>query len=148
MISFLIDPTLEYPNFDDFYSPDELFPEYLFTHVSSGKNPIYRAVRQCLVQSGLDREHFDTPLWNPLGKFISPGNHVFVLCNFANERRNNELVVDYQARCTHGSVIRALIDYILIATGKTGAVNFGNAPTQFCHWNEVLNDTGADKVLQ
>jgi len=148
MISLLIDPTLEYPSSLDFFSPDEQFPEYPFTHLSSVKNPIYRAVRNCIAQSGLDSEHFNTPLWNPFGGFIKPGDRIFVLCNFANERRSNELVMDFQSRCTHGSVLRAIIDYILIATARTGTISFGNAPTQFCHWNQVLADTGADRVLQ
>lgn len=148
MISLLIDPTLEYPSGIDFFSPDESFPEYQFAHVSRQKNPVYTAVRRCLAQAGLDSEHFNTPLWNPLGNFIKPGQRVFVLCNFAHERRKDESVQDFRSRCTHGSVLRAMIDYILIATGRTGSVSFGNAPTQFCHWDQVLNDTGADQVMK
>jgi uncharacterized protein (DUF362 family) len=147
MISLLIDPSIEYPDARDFFSPDELFPEYRFNHLSSIKNPVYTAVRQCFAQSGLDQEHYGTPLWNPLGDFIKPGNRVFVLCNFANERRNKELIENYQARCTHGSVLRAVIDYILIAIGQTGTVSFGNAPVQFCRWDSVLDDTGARSVF-
>ena len=148
MISLLIDPALEYPDSRNSFSPDELFPEYQFADVSGEKNPVYRAVRQCLAQSGLDQEHYGTPAWNPLGEYVKPGNRVFVLCNFANERREGERVEDYQSRCTHGSVIRTLIDYVLIAVGPTGTVSFGNAPTQFCHWDQVLKDTGADQVLR
>jgi uncharacterized protein (DUF362 family) len=147
MISLLIDTSLEYPDACDFFSPDELFPEYRFNHLASVKNPVYRAVRQCLAQSGLDQEHFGTPLWNPLGRFIQPGNRVFVLCNFASERREKELLENYQARCTHGSVLRALVDYILIAVGQAGTVSFGNAPVQFCRWDSVLDDTGARSVF-
>jgi len=108
---------------------------------------IYKAVRDCFVQAGLDDENYGTPSWNPLGKFIQPGDRVFLLCNFAHERRPDELMEDFRSRCSHGSVIRALADYILIATGKNGSVKIGNAPTQVCHWDAVLRDTETDEVL-
>ncbi len=146
MISLILDPSLRYPEGGEWYSPDERFPEYRYEHVASKPNPIYRAVRQCFIQAGLDEKHLGTAGWNPLGDFVERGSKVFVLCNFANERRDNERLEDYLSRCTHGSVIRAAIDYLLIAVGENGEVNFGNAPTQFCHWQQVQRDTGADEV--
>jgi len=146
MISLILDPSLEYPEQGEYYSPDEHFPEYRFEHISTRKNPVYRAVRESFVQAGLDAGHLGTPAWNPLGEYVDPGNNVFVLCNFANERRSDERLEDYRSRCTHGSVIRAVIDYLLIAVGEKGSIRFGNAPTQFCHWKLVQQDTGADEV--
>ena len=148
MISLILDQSLQYPEGGEWFSPDERFPEYRFENIAAKPNPIYRAVRDCYVQAGLDAEHLGTPQWNPLGKWINQGDRVFVLCNFANERRPDEAWMDYRARCTHGSVIRAVIDYILIALNGTGNVTFGNAPTQFCHWKQVLKDNQADEVEQ
>src|SRR5262249_29513855 len=54
----------------------------------------------------------------------------------------------FSAKCTHGSVIRAIVDYLLIAVGKTGSVAFGNAPLQSCRWDQVLADTGARSVIE
>lgn len=147
MISAVVDPAIEYPDATECFSPDERYPEYRYAHISAQKNLVYRAVRSCFIQAGLDRENFGTPAWNPLGKFIEPGSRVFLLCNFATERRNDELLENYRSRCSHGSIIRALIDYVLIAVGDSGSVRFGNAPTQFCHWQTVLKDTQADAVL-
>lgn len=146
MISLILDPSLYYPEGGDHYSPDEHFPEYRFDHISTQKNPVYRAIRENFLQAGLDKDHAGTAAWNPLGEYVTPGSRVFVLCNFANERRSNERLEDFWSRCTHGSVIRAVIDYLLIAVGEGGSVNFGNAPTQFCHWQQVQKDTGADEV--
>ncbi len=148
MISVIIDPNLQYPDATDCFSPDERYPEYQYEQISSRPNPVYRAVRQCFVQAALDREHLGTPAWNPLGAYVKPGNRVFLLCNFANERRSNESVEDFRSRCTHGSIIRVLTDYILIAAGKDGHVSIGNAPTQYCHWDAVLRDTEAREALQ
>lgn len=125
MISLIVDPSISYPEDDEFFSLDERFPEYTCGPISTRKNDVYRAVRNCFVQAGLDAIHLSTPTWNPLGECIKPGNMVFVLFNFAGERRPNEKLEDFQSQCTHGSVIRAVIDYILLAVGRNGIVNFG-----------------------
>ncbi len=146
MISLILDPSISYPDGEEFFSPDERFPEYPFEHISSRKNPVYKAVRDCFAQAGLDDEHYGMREWNPLGGYVAPGNKVFVLCNFAGERRPDEKVDNFLSRCTNGAVIRAVIDYLLIAAGKEGRVTFGNAPVQYTQWEEVLADTGANKV--
>jgi uncharacterized protein (DUF362 family) len=50
------------------------------------------------------------------------------------------------AKCTHGSVIRAVIDYVLLALGGQGEVAFGNAPLQSCDWSAVTQQSGATRV--
>lgn len=137
---------LQYPNGDDFFSPSERFPEYPFDTISKSENPVYRLVRQALANAGLDRSRFGSPSWNPLGGYMAPGSRVFVLCNFVHHRRSVESLRDFQAKCIHGSVLRALIDYVWIAVGAKGDVAFGNAPLQSCQWSSVLADTGADRV--
>ena len=148
MLSVIVEPSLKYPERDDFFSPDERFPEYRYEHVSARENGIYRAVRACFAQAGLDREHLDTPSWNPLGTFIRPGSRVFVLCNFVLNRQAGETAQDFSAKCIHGSVLRPLIDYVLLAVGETGSVAFGNAAMQHCDWEAVLDETGAQTVLE
>ena len=148
MLSLIVDPSLKYPERDDFFSPDERFPEYQYAHVSTRENPVYRAVRACFAQAGLDREHLDTPLWNPLGAFVRPGSRVFVLCNFVLDQQAGETAQDFAAKCIHGSVLRALVDYVLLAVGEAGNVAFGNAAMQHCDWEAVLDETGARAVLE
>ena len=146
MISCIVDKELFYPEGSDFFSPEENYPEYPFTQVSQRLNLVYSSVRQTLMQAGLDAEHYNTPEWNPLGRWISPGQTVFVLCNFVYHRRPGESMEQFYSKCTHGSVIRAVIDYIFIAVGSSGRVRFGNAPVQSCIWSRVMSETGADKV--
>lgn len=148
MISLIVDPSLTYPDRDNFYSPDERFPEYRYAHISRRENLIYRAVRECFAQAGLDREHFDTPSWNPLGTFIRSGSRVFVLCNFVLDRQPEEKALNFAAKCIHGSVLRALVDYLLLAVGETGSIAFGNAAMQHCNWESVVQDTGAQAALE
>ena len=137
-----------YPGGDAFFSPSERFPECPFESISKTENPVYRLVRQVLADAGLDRRRLGKPSWNPLGGYIARGSRVFVLCNFVFHRRARETPRGFLAKCIHGSVLRALVDYVLIAAGPRGKVVFGNAPLQSCRWSKVLADTGADRVAE
>jgi uncharacterized protein (DUF362 family) len=148
MLSIIVDPLITYPSSNDYYSPDQAYPEYRYTHLSSAPNPVYRSVRELLIQAGLDREHLNTPQWNPLHDLIPEESKVFILCNFVQHRGKMESQNAFWSKCTHGSVLRAVLDYVLIATGPGGKVTFGNAPLQSADWNKVLQETGANRVLE
>jgi uncharacterized protein (DUF362 family) len=136
-----------YPDSSISFSPDERYPEYAFDDVAERPNRVYEAMRRVLAQSGLDSEHYGTSAWNPLGSFLSPGQRVFILCNFVCHRRFQETERAFFAKCIHGSALRALCDYVWLAVGPSGSIQFGNAPLQACHWDRVISETGASKVV-
>lgn len=148
MISICTTPGEGYGVLNERFDPGERYPEYRFDGVASRPNPAYAGVRTLFRQAGLDAGAFGTAAWNPLGAWIRPGASVFVLCNFVYHRRPQESKEDFFAKCIHGAVLRALVDYVLIATGPSGRVAFGNAPLQSCRWDRVLAETGAARVLQ
>jgi hypothetical protein len=135
----------DYPA-DGAYSPGEAYPEYAQGDVAAGPNPVYAALRRLLAGAGLDKGRFGSPDWNPLREWVPEGSRVFVLCNFVYHRRIQESERDFQAKCIHGSVLRALIDYVLLAAGPRGSVAFGNSSLQSCRFDQVLSDTGAGRV--
>jgi len=145
-VSVCHEPGLGYPEAEDYFSPDQPFPEYRWGHLAAKPNGVYAAVRNCLAAAGLDAGNFGKPAWNPLRKYISPGQNVFLLCNFV--KHNDQRVSDeaFFAKCTHGSVLRPLIDYVLLALEGRGSVRFGNAPLQSCDWGRVAAETGALRV--
>jgi uncharacterized protein (DUF362 family) len=141
-------PEAGYPNPEDWFSPDQKYAELRSDDVSRAPNPVYASVRSLFEQAALDAPHAGTPEWNPLGGFVRPGARVFVLCNFVYHRRPQESELHLHGKCIHGSVLRALIDYLLIAVGPSGRVTFGNAPLQACSWTRVLEETGAARALE
>lgn len=147
-LSLFQDPALSYPDGDFFFSPDEPFPEYRLGHISPAPNPVYSAIRRCFAQADLDAANFDTPDWNPLQSLVPRGSRVFVLCNFVLNRQRGETADGFAAKCLHGSVLRAVVDYLLLAIGEEGSLAFGNSPMQHADWGSVLSETGAARVLE
>lgn len=130
-------------------SPDTCYPEYPFTSdLISHENGVYALVRQCFYESGVDRENFGTPHWNPLGQWVKPGNRVLILPNLVAHRRPGESLEAFQSKCTHASVIRAVLDYAIIATGAPSLISVGNASLQSCDYEQVRDETGLTSVAQ
>lgn len=148
LASVIVDQGIHYPASGDFFSPDRAWPEYRGDHLSARPNLVYAAVRRCLADAGLDRENLGKPEWNPLRTFVQPGNKVFLLCNFVEQKVGRVTDDELHAKCTHGSVIRALIDYVLLALDGRGSVTFGNSPLQSCDWASVTQETGAARVAE
>ena len=144
-VSISLDPSLRYPAADD-HSPNVLYPEYAFKHLPLGGNRIYSLLRMCLQHAEADYDHFNTRSWNPLGKWIKPGERVFVLPNFVMHPRPAESIYEFYGKCTHGSVLRPVLDYVTNATGSPGLVSFGNAPIQACDYERATRETGAQSV--
>jgi uncharacterized protein (DUF362 family) len=132
------------------FHPDEHFLEYPFENVSSDGNSAYRMVRNALYELGLDAGNFGTALWNPLGGLIKPGQHVLLKPNLVshfNWSGRTELV-DTDSLVTHGSVIRAVADYVYIALGGNGRITVGDSPVQATDWRELLELIGAQSIAE
>ena len=97
------------------FHPARTFPEYMFGAdcIASAGNTVYEMVRNIFRLLRLDEEHFDEASWNPLGKIIKPGDRVTIKPNFV--LHFNASGHDVQSVVTHGSVIRAVLDYVLKA---------------------------------
>jgi len=146
-VSISLEPDITYPSAGN-YSPGKLYPEYPFKHLCSGKNPVYDLVRRCLRDAGADLEHYNTADWNPLGQWIKKGDRVFILPNLVTHRHPGESITQFLAKCTHGSIVRALLDYIVIASGSFDHIALGNAPLQSCDYQLVARDTGIAQVTE
>jgi uncharacterized protein (DUF362 family) len=134
--AIISDLTLDYPHFIP-YNPGINYPEYLFGELSNESNQVYESVRQLLLQLDLDKENYGYRNWNPLRKFIRPGNTVVIKPNWVNHF--NPVEDDITSLISHSSVIRVILDYVLISLNGNGKVIIGDAPIQSCNF-EVLSE--------
>lgn len=103
-----------YPKIPPFH-PKDSFPEYKFGVFSEEENYIYTAFRNLLKLMKLDDENYGSENWNPFKQFITPGDTVLIKPNLVIDR-----IKDQEALTTHGSIIRAIVDYTIIALKVKG----------------------------
>ena len=127
-----------YPSGEYAWSPDEAYPEYRGSFVSEAPNPVYAMIRDGFRRLGMDGGNFGRPEWNPLGEVIKPGNTVLLKPNLVMHENPGGL----DCLVTHPSVIRAVLDYVLIALKGSGKVIIGDAPVQSCDFEKLLEDGG------
>jgi uncharacterized protein (DUF362 family) len=127
------------------FSPSESFPEYTFRDVASGRNPAYEAVRGCFQIAGLDAERFGTSEWNPLADLIHPGETVLLKPNMVHQRHPRD-PQGWKYVITHGSVIRAVADYVWKALGTKGKVIVADAPQTDASFTEMVSVLGLDVI--
>jgi len=127
------------------FSPAQRYPEYVFDDTSSETNPAYEGVRGCFEIAGLDLAHFGSPAWNPLGELIHAGESVLLKPNMVHQRhpRDSE---GWRYVITHGSVIRAVADYVWKAIGPKGKVILADAPQTDASFSEMAKLLGLDAI--
>lgn len=129
------------------FHPSSNYPEYPFGNedcLSEGGNRAYEAVRQVLLLLGLDLSNYGQRSWNPLGEIIKPGSRVLIKPNLVYHKTNSGM----EALVTHGSVIRAVLDYVCIAMKGRGTVVIGDAPLQGADFGRLVEVSGLSSIVQ
>lgn len=129
------------------YSPGRFYPEYPFASQSlAGEvNHAYNGVRDVMCLLELDIGHYDRENWNPLGQIIRPGNTVVLKPNFVRDFRETQTGHD-DCLITHGSVIRAALDFVYIALKGKGRIIIADAPQNDADFNEIRKMAGLDEI--
>lgn len=117
------------------YHPSQNYPEYRFNAFSSQNNHIYEGFRNLLFLMGLDKENWNTKNWNPFKNFIFPKQKVLIKPNMVMHR-------NILTSITHPSLIRVIIDYVLIALNGEGEIIIGDAPLQECNFVKLIEKSG------
>ena len=127
------------------FAPHKDYPE-LRSRVRVGRqrNIAYSTLREVLMELGLDRDRFGTPDWNPLGALIRPGDRVLIKPNLVRHLHLGG--GDYQAVVTHGSLIRAVLDYAALALNGEGRLTLGDAPVQSADFETIVARNGLREV--
>ncbi len=109
--------------------------------------PAYAGVRTALAALGLDAARFGTADWNPLGDLVRPNGRVALKPNFIRHW-NPSPEGTLASVITHGAVLRAAIDYALLAVGPEGTVEITEAPQQDCDFAEIRRLVGLDEIVR
>ncbi|MUW13226.1 DUF362 domain-containing protein [Halorubrum sp. CBA1125] len=130
-----------YPDSSPFH-PDTGYPEYPFSDAINNKpNPVYKAVRACFKRAGLDVENYGTANWNPLGELIESDDRVVLKPNFVKEDHPRD-PDGWKYVLTHGSVIRAVADYVFLALGEDGQLIVADAPQTDSSFTKICERVG------
>ncbi|MCL4555101.1 MAG: DUF362 domain-containing protein [Actinobacteria bacterium] len=138
-------PRAEYPS-DPPFHPAVSYPEYQWGSLGL-TNLIYEGVRELLRLLELDQNHYGTKMWNPLGEIIQPGDRVVLkpnLLSHSHRYRPNE----WEQVITHGSVVRAVLDYVLLALDGRGEVWIVDGPQLDADWGKTVQRTGIGAVCE
>lgn len=118
---------IDYPSSAPFH-PAEPYPECEFGRDAGGEaNEAYAAVRGALQISGLDAAHFGSAEWNPLRDYVRPGDVVLLKPNMIKESHPRD-PRGWIYTLTHGSIVRAVGDYVFKALQGRGRVIVADAP--------------------
>jgi len=146
-VGIIQDRQMEYPREAPFH-PGEIYPEIArlpWARAAESPNRVYAGVRRGFQLLGLDAGREGTPEWNPLAAIVRPGERVLIKPN---------LVLHEPARLkgsgalfTHASVIRPVVDYVLLATGGDCTITIGDCPLQEANLAQVLEANGLEALL-
>jgi hypothetical protein len=127
------------------YSPRVIYPEYPFTPktITNKVNHAYDGVRDTLRLLKLDTEHYGQKEWNPLGRIVHPGNTVVLKPNFIRDFRETHPGHE-DCLITHGSVIRATLDYVYIAMKGEGRIIIADASQNDADFEVIRRISGLD----
>jgi len=131
-------------NSDPPFHPHEPYPEYPSEDLSEKINPAYEGVRESMYLLGLDRKHFGSAAWNPLGELVEPGNVVTIKPNFVVSRHRKG--GDLFSIVTHPSIIRAVIDYVYLALQGNGKIIIADSPQMDCDFRSLLEQTQLARI--
>lgn len=129
------------------FHPRERYPEYAWQETGIESNPAYEAVRGCFLAAGLDAEHQGTADWNPLRDLIHPGETVLLKPNMVHERHPRD-AAGWRYVITHGSIVRAVADYVWKAIGSGGRIVLADAPQTDASFTAMARLLGLDAIRE
>lgn len=131
------------------YSPGISYPEYPFGRcaLAAEANHAYEGLRDTLRLLGLDKECYGQKGWNPLGKVIRPGDTVVLKPNFIRDFRETHAGLD-DCVITHGSIIRAALDYVYIALQGRGQIVIADAPQNDADFDAIRRIAGLNEIRE
>ncbi len=133
------------------FNPPKEYPEFAGSRLSQEQtcdpdNQVYGQVRQLLIDLEMDQEHIGTPEWRPFRHLVKPGGKVTIKPNLVfHEHPLGE--PGFLSMVTHASVIRPVIDYLLLSTDGDVEITICDAPLQSADLQKILTGNGLAALL-
>jgi len=140
VIAWRGDGLVHYSEHPPFF-PSHPYPEYEFGELDEISNAAYEAVRGCFHTAGLDAAHFGSSAWNPLRELIHRGETVLLKPNMVHQHHPRD-PEGWRYVITHGSMIRAVADYVWKAIGSDGKIILADAPQTDASFSEMAGLLG------
>jgi uncharacterized protein (DUF362 family) len=135
----------EYPENAPYHSAKQ-YPEYPFQNQLDAQNDVYDSVRRLFRSLKLDQGNYATPYWNPLRSVVKKGDTVLVKPNMI---AHSHLYSDsWKHVITHGSVLRAVIDYVYLALKGEGRIIIADAPQTDSKIDLIKKRMGIDDIQE
>jgi uncharacterized protein (DUF362 family) len=104
-------------------------------------------VRNALGLLRFDEGRYGQSNWNPLGEIVHPGDTVVLKPNFIRDFRETQ-AGHGDCLITHGSVIRAALDYTYIALRGEGRIIIADAPQNDADFDSIRRIAGLDEIQE
>jgi len=146
-VAFFREERNNYPSIPP-YHPNKIFPELNFLNgkiKTNSENQIYDILRFSFKSMSLDEKNFGEKNWNPFGDCIKPGYNVVLKPNAVldyNQKKGENVF----ASISHGSIIRAIVDYVFIALKGKGSITIADAPLMNSDFKNWIKLTNVDKI--
>jgi uncharacterized protein (DUF362 family) len=127
------------------FNPPAHYPEYPFETECDPTNSAYRLVRDTLIALRLDEKNMGTKAWNPLGGIVSPGGTVLIKPNLVKHFHNTGKSI--HSVIVHGSVIRAVADYVWIALAGRGRIVIADTPIEKADFAKICELNGLSETV-
>jgi uncharacterized protein (DUF362 family) len=149
MFASILDPRAAYPRPP--FAPGEPFPEFAGVDRSCDPhNRLYGMFRDLLQRGGCDAERFGSPDWNPLGHLVQGRSRIVVKPNLVLHKVG-ELSCSIQGLVVHASVIRPLVDYLLLAARKLQQpleIVIADTPLQSADFDLLCEQNGLVELMR
>jgi len=125
------------------FNPPKHYPELPFKTGVDSTNKVYPLVRELFHRMGLDKSNYGTAKWNPLKDYVKKGGKVILKPNWVYD----ESQYDIKALISDASILRAVVDYVWIACGKTGRIDILESPIENTNWDNLMRLTQAQATV-
>ena len=134
----------QYASRSPFHPPKEV-KECVFPERGAEANAAYAGVRECFRLAGLDVINYGTAYWNPLAELIRPGETVLLKPNLVKESHPRD-PQGWQYVLTHGSIVRAVSDYVWKALEGRGKIILADGPQTDSSFDAIVRVLGLVEI--